>query len=92
MLQSITKIITTILTLVTLAGIAFFGLNNGFKRFDRYMDLKAIQDCTSSYQQEITDETTGVVRNRPLEQQARECAIQKGVENWDGVWSDLLTE
>lgn len=90
MLQSITKIITTILTLATVAGIAFFGLKNGLERFDRYMDLKAIQDCASSYQQSITDEETGIVRNRPLEQQARECAIQKGVENWDGVWSDLL--
>lgn len=88
MLLAITKIITTILTLATLAGIAYFG----FQRLDRYMDLKAIQDCTSSYQQVITDDTTGIVKNRPLEQQARECAIQKGVQDWDGVWSDLLTK
>jgi len=86
MLQSITKIVMTLLILAALAGIAFIG----FQKIDRYLDIKAIHDCTASYQQEITDETTGIVKKRPLEQQARECAVQKGVTNWDGVWSDML--
>ena len=88
MLNNIIKIIATLLTLALLAGVTFFAL----KRIDRYLDIRAIQDCTSSYQQDRPDETTGVVKHRPLEQQARECAIQKGVKNWDGVWSDLLTK
>ena len=88
MLNSIIKTTTTLFTLALVAGITFFAL----KRVDRYLDIRAIQDCTSSYRQEITDETTGVTKQRPLEQQARECAMQKGVKNWDGIWSDLVTK
>lgn len=76
-------IITTII-LVGIAVLAFFGM----QRIDRYLDLRAIHDCAQDYRQEIVmDEKTK--RIRPLEQQVRECAWQKGVRgDWEGVWSD----
>lgn len=62
----------------------------GLTKVDRYLDLKALHECAQDYRMEITNPETNEVKIRPLEQQVKDCAWQKGVRNWEGVWSDLL--
>lgn len=71
-------------------GIIVFGVVSyfGIKSFNRYTDVLAINACTQDYRQQITKDDKTVI-TRPLEQQATECAYNKGVKTWTGVWSDL---
>lgn len=82
--MNIIKTLLVILSIVVFGVVAFFAIN----RFDRFMDIKAIHDCAQDYRQEITD-SNGKVVSRPMEQQTHDCAFQKGVKNWTGIWTDL---
>lgn len=88
------KIVFAVLFAIAIAvtgGVAYLAalrFDAALQRVDRAQDLQAIQDCAMAYRQERTNALTGVITIRPLEQQVRECAWQKGV-TWDGVWSDL---
>jgi hypothetical protein len=81
------KQINTVLLaiLVAIIGVVSFV---GVKQVNRRLDLQAIHDCSQDYRQEFnTGETTKV--SRPLEQQVKECAWNKGVRGWVGIWSGL---
>lgn len=82
------KIIQLILIAVGIGTMAFLGYV-GLQKVDRYLDMKALHECAQDYKMEITNTETNEVKIRPLEQQVKECAWQKGVRNWEGVWSDL---
>lgn len=89
MVINILKLLLSLTALIVISVLAYIGLQT----YNRALDLQAINDCTTSYRQEIveaSDSATQKIISRPLEQQARECTTQKGVENWDGVWSDLV--
>ncbi len=94
-MQIIKNILIAVAIAVVLGGL-IFGAVNALERVDtmlaqnqRALELQAIQDCAMAYRQETTTATTGQTISRPMEQQVRECAWQKGVRTWDGVWSDL---
>lgn len=82
------KIIQLILIAIGISAISFIGYI-GLQKVDRYLDMKALHECAQDYKMEITNTETNEVKIRPLEQQVKECAWQKGVRNWEGVWSDL---
>ena len=93
--MQILKYIVIVLIAAAIIGGLVFGALQALQRVDtalahqqRTLDLLAIQDCAMAYRQETTNALTGQTISRPMEQQVRECAWQKGVE-WDGVWSDL---
>ena len=79
--MEVIKAIITFLAIAVFAAVAFFGM----QRVDRYLNNVAIHDCAQDYRSSVTQ--NGQVVSRPLEQQVRECAWQKGVRNWNGVWS-----
>lgn len=87
-MENISRNITTVFIVIAIAVIAYLS----FQRVDRYLDIKAIHECAQDYSQEIVvDPATNTRKIRPLEQQVKECAWQKGVRTgWEGVWSDLL--
>lgn len=70
------KNIITILSVTILAVLWFLTLN----RLDRYLDLKAIQDCAASYQLRYTNSTDGTTITRPLDEPYAQCLKEKGVE------------
>ncbi|CAN5131470.1 hypothetical protein BH09PAT2_BH09PAT2_04960 [soil metagenome] len=86
-MENIYRPITTVLVIIVIGVIAFMGM----RRVDRYLNMKAIHECAEDYRQEITDPATNTRKIRPLEQQVKDCAWQKGVHTgWEGVWGDLL--
>jgi len=90
------RIAFAVLTFLAIAvfAVGLYVANSRFDavmaRVDRYVQNEAINACAESYRTETTNITTGVTTIRPMEQQVRECAWQKGVREWDGVWSDLV--
>ena len=74
------KAIITFLAIAIFAAVAFFGL----QRVDRHLNNVAIHDCAQDYRSSTIQNDITIYR--PLEQQVRECVLQKGVQNWDGVW------
>lgn len=94
--MQITKyILIAVIVTAILLGLVFGALtvlnrvDSLIEQNKRALDLQAIQDCAVAYRQETTIATTGATISRPMEQQVRECAWQKGVRTWEGVWSDL---
>ena len=87
-LKTISIIVFAILWAATL-GVAYFVASNTFTRYDAYNTTRIIHECAQDYHYEITNEDSGRVTIRPLEQQVRECVYQKGIKKstWDGVWS-----
>lgn len=81
------KNINTVLLaiLVVIVGVVSFV---GVSQANRYLDLQAIHDCSQDYRREYKESET-VRMVRPLEQQVRECAWNKGVRGWVGIWSGL---
>ena len=72
--------------IVLIAAVAYFSI----QRIDRFLDNTAIDQCSAAYLRETTDGNQKITR--PLEQQVRECAWQKGVRKWNGVWSQTSKE
>lgn len=68
-------------------GLIAYGFSLVLNEYRRDINAKIIHECAQDYKNEITiNEKTKVIR--PLEQQVRECAWQKGVRPaWEGVWS-----
>lgn len=86
-MEQLIKPINTIVIIITIIIITFLAV----RRVDRYLDMKAVHECAQDYQQEIVDPATNIRKIRPLEQQVKDCAWQKGVrKGWEGVWGDLL--
>lgn len=84
------KKIYLVITIIVIALVSV-GFYVSLQEVNRYLDLKAIHDCSLDYHTEIPGKTaTQEATFRPMEQQVRECAWQKGVKSWNGVWSDLL--
>lgn len=77
-----------LLIIIFIAVIAYFAS----QRVDRFLDNLAIHDCAMDYHRETTDTETNQKVSRPLEQQVRECAWQKGAKHWNGVWSKTPKE
>ncbi len=83
--MNITKLILIAFGIATFGVVSFYAL----KSFNRYTDVLAVHDCAQDYKQEIVvSETTKKIR--PLEQETHDCAYQKGVKNWTGIWTDLV--
>ncbi len=61
----------------------------GYRVLNRQLDNEAIHDCALDYRQQYSDTNKGITIIRPLELQVRECAWNKGVRNWNGVWSGI---
>lgn len=80
------KAVITFIAIAVFAAVAYFGM----QRYDNYLRNTAIHDCAQAYRIEYTE--NGRKINRPLEQQVRECVWQKGVRNWEGVWTGYPTK
>jgi hypothetical protein len=61
----------------------------GSQKADRYLNNQALHDCAMDYRMQISASDSASVKFRPMEQQVKECAWNKGVRGWTGVWSDL---
>lgn len=75
------NIIRTILIIAALAVLSYFS----FQRVDRYLELKAVDDCAREYQTEYTDVANNTKITRPLEAPFTECVWEKGVRTWHGT-------
>lgn len=64
--------------IIVFAGVSFVA----YRQFDRYLTLKAIDDCASAYEVRYSDTETNTVVSRPLEKPFRECIWQQGVTEW----------
>jgi len=84
-IMKIAYFMLALLTLLAIAGGGYYTL----QEYKRSVDNEAIHQCAQDYHQTIVNEGQPT-RMRPMEQQVRECAQQKGVQDYNGVWSDLL--
>jgi hypothetical protein len=70
--------------IILFIGIIVFGVVSfmAYGQVDRYLTLKAIDDCASAYEVRYSDTETNTVVSRPLEKPFRECIWQQGVTEW----------
>jgi hypothetical protein len=77
-------IANTILWALTLLVIGVI-ISVAFIRVDRFLDLKAINDCAMEYKLSYFDQKTNTTITRPLDKPFEQCINNKGVTNWKGI-------
>lgn len=73
---SITKLILSILAFIAVVILVVFAL----QRVDKYLDLKAREDCATAYHLEYTDAAGNTKVIRPVEDLYQQCLAQKGIK------------
>ncbi len=63
------------LALALVAGSLYLSLS----RVDRFLNLKAQQDCATSYKLEFIDKSSNTTITRPIDDLYRKCLTEKGV-------------